>query len=53
MNIQCQIFKINLSDADKIMITVASDMDRSFIFRNAITARSHVVESCISESKEM
>ena len=47
------IFKINLSDADKIMTAGASDRSRNITFRNAITAQSHVVKSCINESKEM
>ena len=52
MNIQCQIFKINLSDADKIMIAVASDTSRQTTFRNAVAAQSHVIKSSINESKE-
>lgn len=47
------IFKINLSDADKIMTAGASDRSRNITFRNAITAQSHVVKSCINGSKEM
>lgn len=50
MNIQCQIFSINVGDADKMIIAASSDVCRSK-FGNAITAQFHVVKRCRNESK--
>lgn len=53
MNIQCQVFKINVNDADKMMNAFLSDTSRNITFSDAITAQTQVVKSSINERKEM